>query len=176
MTSNKKNISKILLKEYLLAGIYKYTLENPTLITKIQFYEYLSIPLQLSNRFSEIIFLENNNLEKNIFIEKFLNFILLLFNEPLEFIFNFYDYGNKKVLIKSDVKFILKNFYIFYNKNLENYEIKIKTLINQMFNSSKIILKEEFFNEDNNNELKLIMINYFLNLKIFSNFNFFLLL
>ena len=174
MTSLNKSISKTLLKEYIQAGIYNYTLENPSLITKTQFYEFLSIPLQLSNRFSEIIFSEKKeNLEKKMFVEKFLNFILLLLNEPFEFVFNFYDYGNKKVLIKSDVKFILKNFYVFYNKNIFNYDNYLKPLINKMFNSSKIILKEEFLKEDNNNELKLIMVNCFMDLKFISNFNFF---
>ena len=56
MNSLNKSISETLLKEYIQAGIYNYTLENPSLITKTQFYEFLSIPLQLSNRFSELIF------------------------------------------------------------------------------------------------------------------------
>ena len=179
--------NKNLLKAYFKKIISNYCLENKNQITKYKFSELLELPLVISDRFWNLIISKQENknelqieeyskeieiLSKNIVVNSLIDFYYDIKNKRYsDFIFDFLDFDNKGVLIKSDVKFILRNIFIYQNKNLDNFNEIINSEIKKSFNNSKILLKKEY-NENLSDRLKIFLINFFKSLKIFTNFEF----
>ena len=179
--------NKNLLKAYFKKIISNYCLENKNQITKYKFSELLELPLVISDRFWNLIISKQENknelkieeyskeieiLSKNIVVNSLIDFYNDIKHKRYsDFIFDFLDFDSKGVLIKSDVKFILRNIYIYQNKNLDNFNEIINTEIKKSFNNSKILLKKEY-NDNLSETLKLFLINFFKSLKIFKNFEF----
>ena len=179
--------NKILIKAYFKKIISNYCLENKNQITKYKFSELLELPLVISDRFWNLIISKQENknelkieeyskeieiLSKNIVVNSLIDFYNDIKHKRYsDFIFDFLDFDSKGVLIKSDVKFILRNIYIYQNKNLDNFNEIINTEIKKSFNNSKILLKKEY-NDNLSETLKLFLINFFKSLKIFKNFEF----
>ena len=129
MFERKKNLLKVYFKKL----ISNYCLENKNQITKYKFSQLIELPLVISDRFWNIMIsrYENKNelkveeyskeieiLSKNIVVNSLIDFYNDLKNKRYsDFIFDFLDFDSKGVLIKSDVKFILKNIFIYQNKN-----------------------------------------------------------
>ena len=179
--------NKNLLKAYFKKIISNYCLENKNQIIKYKFSELLELPLVISDRFWNLIISKQENknelqieeyskeieiLSKNIVVNSLIDFYYDIKNKRYsDFIFDFLDFDNKGVLIKSDVKFILRNIFIYQNKNLDNFNEIINSEIKKSFNNSKILLKKEY-NENLSDRLKIFLINFFKSLKIFTNFEF----
>ena len=179
--------NKNLLKAYFKKIISNYCLENKNQITKYKFSELLELPLVISDRFWNLIISKQENknelqieeyskeieiLSKNIVVNSLIDFYNDIKHKRYsDFIFDFLDFDSKGVLIKSDVKFILRNIFIYQNKNLDNFNEIINTEIKKSFNNSKILLKKEY-NDNLSETLKLFLINFFKSLKIFKNFEF----
>jgi hypothetical protein len=179
--------NKNLLKAYFKKIISNYCLENKNQITKYKFSELLELPLAISDRFWNVIISKQENknelqieeyskeieiLSKNIVVNSLIDFYNDIKHKRYsDFIFDFLDFDSKGVLIKSDVKFILKNMFIYRNKNLDNFNEIINSEIKKSFNNSKILLKKEY-NDNLSEALKTFLINFFKSLKIFKNFEF----
>ena len=179
--------NKNLIKAYFKKIISNYCLENKNQITKYKFSELLELPLVISDRFWNLIISKQENknelkieeyskeieiLSKNIVVNSLIDFYNDIKHKRYsDFIFDFLDFDSKGVLIKSDVKFILRNIFIYQNKNLDNFNEIINTEIKKSFNNSKILLKKEY-NDNLSETLKLFLINFFKSLKIFKNFEF----
>ena len=179
--------NKNLLKAYFKKIISNYCLENKNQITKYKFSELLELPLVISDRFWNLIISKQENknelkieeyskeieiLSKNIVVNSLIDFYNDIKHKRYsDFIFDFLDFDSKGVLIKSDVKFILRNIFIYQNKNLDNFNEIINTEIKKSFNNSKILLKKEY-NDNLSETLKLFLIDFFKSLKIFKNFEF----
>ena len=179
--------NKNLLKAYFKKIISNYCLENKNQITKYKFSELLELPLVISDRFWNLIISKQENknelkieeyskeieiLSKNIVVNSLIDFYNDIKHKRYsDFIFDFLDFDSKGVLIKSDVKFILRNIFIYQNKNLDNFNEIINSEIKKSFNNSKILLKKEY-NDNLSETLKLFLINFFKSLKIFKNFEF----
>ena len=179
--------NKNLIKAYFKKIISNYCLENKNQITKYKFSELLELPLVISDRFWNLIISKQENknelkieeyskeieiLSKNIVVNSLIDFYNDIKHKRYsDFIFDFLDFDSKGVLIKSDVKFILRNIYIYQNKNLDNFNEIINSEIKKSFNNSKILLKKEY-NDNLSETLKLFLINFFKSLKIFKNFEF----
>ena len=179
--------NKNLLKAYFKKIISNYCLENKNQITKYKFSELLELPLVISDRFWNLIISKQENknelkieeyskeieiLSKNIVVNSLIDFYNDIKHKRYsDFIFDFLDFDSKGVLIKSDVKFILRNIFIYQNKNLDNFNEIINSEIKKSFNNSKILLKKEY-NDNLSETLKLFLIDFFKSLKIFKNFEF----
>ena len=179
--------NKYLLKAFFKKIITNYCLENKNQITKYKFSELLELPLVISDRFWNLIISKQENknelkveeyskeieiLSKNLVVNSLIDFYNQIKNKRYsDFIFDFLDFDSKGVLIKNDVKFILRNIFVYQNKNLDNFNEIINSEIKKSFNNSKILLKKEY-NECFSDSLKTYLINFFKSLKIFKNFEF----
>jgi len=175
---------EILLKNYFKKIISNYCLEDKNHITKFKFSELIDLPLVISDRFWNIIISkteiknelkieeyskEIETLPKNSVVNNLINIYNLIFNYDSDFLFEFLDIDSNNVLIKSELKFILRNIYVYENKTLDGFDEKIITEINKMYNNTKTILKKEF--EDKfSKELKTYIFDFLTKLKLFQNF------
>ena len=177
---------KNLLKSYFKKIVSIYCLETKNQITKYKFSELMELPLVISDRFWNIIITKADKkdelkveeyskeielLPKNLVINSLIDFYTYIVNNNSDFLLEFLDIDNKGVLIKSDVKYILRNIYVFQNKTINNFNEKINTEIKKIFNKSKILLKKEY-NEIFSDSLKRYLINYLTSIKLFKNFEF----
>ena len=183
MFERKKN----LLKSYFKKIISNYCLENKNQITKYKFSELIELPLVISDRFWNMIISKQENkdelkieeyskeietLSKNIVVNNLIYFYTCIMNKKsTNFLFEFLDIDNKGVLIKNNVKFILRNIYVYQNKSMDNFNEIINSEIKKSFNNSKILLKKEY-EENFSDSLKSFLFNFFLKIKIFQNFEF----
>ena len=150
---------EILLKNYFKKIISNYCLEDKNHITKFKFSELIDLPLVISDRFWSIITSkteaqnelkieeyskEIETLPKNSVVNNLINIYNLIFNYDSDFLFEFLDIDSNNVLIKSELKFILRNIYVYENKTLDGFDEKIITEINKIYNNTKTILKKEF--------------------------------
>jgi hypothetical protein len=175
---------EILLKNYFKKIISNYCLEDKNHITKFKFSELIDLPLVISDRFWNIIISkteiknelkieeyskEIETLPKNSVVNNLINIYNLIFNYDSDFLFEFLDIDSNNVLIKSELKFILRNIYVYENKALDGFDEKIITEINKIYNNTKTILKKEF--EDKfSKELKTYIFDFLTKLKLFQNF------
>ena len=171
----QENIPKI--KEYFSSILSNYCLTNPGEISNVQFSECINLPLSLSNIFFDLFPSNENSIykKKDLISEKLTEFFCGILKKDLNIIFEFLDCGNKGVIIKSDVKFIFRNFFVLYNKTDIGYDC-LKNEIKKMFGSGKILLLNEFIEIIKKNEfLNLINIfwEYLENIKLFSNYYFY---
>ena len=176
--------NEFLLKTYFRKIISNYCLEDKNQITKFKFSEIIDLPLVLSDRFWNIIISKNENkdefkkedyskeveiLPKIFVVNNLINIYTSLKNFNLDFLFEFLDIDSTEVLIKSDIKFILRNIYVHKYKTIIGFDKKIKPEINISFNNTKIILRKEF-NEKFSPKLKDFIFEFLLNLNLFQNF------
>ncbi len=171
----QENIPKI--KEYFSSILSNYCLTNPGEISNVQFSECINLPLSLSNIFFDLFPSNENSIykKKDLISEKLTDFFCGILKKDLNIIFELLDCGNKGVIIKSDVKFIFRNFFVLYNKTDIGYDC-LKNEIKKMFGSGKILLLNEFIEIIKKNEfLNLINIfwEYLENIKLFSNYYFY---
>ena len=171
----QENIPKI--KEYFSSILSNYCLTNPGEISNVQFSECINLPLSLSNIFFDLFPSNEKSIykKKDLISEKLTEFFCGILKKDLNVIFEFLDCGNKGVIIKSDVKFIFRNFFVLYNKTDIGYDC-LKNEIKKMFGSGKILLLNEFIEIIKKNEfLNLINIfwEYLENIKLFSNYYFY---
>ena len=174
-----------LLKSYFKKIISNYCLEDIHRITKYKFSELIDLPLVISDRFWNIIISRYDNknefkiedyskeieiLSKHIVINNLIDFYTYIINRNSEFLFDFLDIDNKGVLIKNDVKYLLRNIFVYQNQSINNFN-EINSEIKKSFGNGKIILKNEY-NEKFNNSLKLFLFNFFNRIKLFKNFEF----
>ena len=177
---------KDLLKAYFKKILSNYCLENKNPITKYKFSELIELPLVISDRFWNIIISRYENkeelkveeyskeieiLSKNIVVNNLIDFYEYIINKKSDFLFEFLDIDNKGVLIKNDVKYILRNLYIHQNKSINNFNEEINLEIKKTFNNCKILLKKEY-NEKFSDSLKLFLFNFLTKIKLFHNFEF----
>ena len=175
---------EFLLKNYFKKIITNYCLEDKNQITKFKFSEMINLPLVLSDRFWNIIIskIENKDdlkieeyskeiekLPKNIVLNNLINIYSLLKNYNSDFLFEFLDNDSNGALIKSELKFISRNIYVYENKTLNGYNEKIIPEINKSFNNTKVILKKEF-NDKLSHNLKSFIFDFLTKLKLFQNF------
>jgi len=172
---NQENISKI--KEYFSSILSNYCLTNPGEISNVQFSDCINLPLSLSNIFFEMFPSNESSIYKNkeLIIEKLTEIFCGILKRDINTIFSILDCGNKGVIIKSDVKFIFRNFYILYNKTDNGFDF-LKIEIKKMFGTGKILLLNEFLEIIKQNQY-LNLINYLWeyleNIKLFSNYSFY---
>ena len=182
MFERKKNLLKVYFKKL----ISNYCLENKNQITKYKFSQLIELPLVISDRFWNIMIsrYENKNelkveeyskeveiLSKNIVVNNLIDFYEYIVNKNSDFLFEFLDIDNKGVLIKNDVKYILRNIYVHQNKTINNFNEEINSEIKKVFNKGKILLKKEY-NEKFSDSLKSFLSDFLSKLKIFQNFEF----
>ena len=182
MFERKKNLLKVYFKKL----ISNYCLENKNQITKYKFSQLIELPLVISDRFWNIMIsrYENKNelkveeyskeieiLSKNIVVNNLIDFYEYIVNKNSDFLFEFLDIDNKGVLIKNDVKYILRNIYVHQNKTINNFNEEINSEIKRVFNKGKILLKKEY-NEKFSDSLKSFLSDFLSKLKIFQNFEF----
>lgn len=175
-----------LLKAYFKKIISNYCLENKNQITKYKFSELIDLPLVISDRFWNIFISRHENkdelkveeyskeietLSKNIVINNLMNFYTYIINKKPDFLFEFLDIDNKGVLIKSDVKYLLRNIFVYQNHSINNFKEEIDSEIKKSFGDSKILLKNEY-NEKFSDSLILYLFKFLNKLKIFKNFEF----
>ena len=175
---------EFLLKNYFKKIISNYCLDDKNQITKFKFSEMINLPLVLSDRFWNIIIskTENKNdlkieeysqeiekLPKNIVVNNLIKIYSLLYNYNSDFLFEFLDNDSNGVLIKSELKFISRNIYVYENQTLNGYNEKIIPEINKSFNNTKVILKKEFKDKLSPN-LKTFIFDFLTKLKLFQNF------
>lgn len=175
---------EFLLKNYFKKIISNYCLEDKNQITKFKFSEMIDLPLVLSDRFWSIIIskIENKDdlkieeysqeiekLPKNIVVNNLINIYSLLQNYNSDFLFEFLDNDSNGALIKSELKFISRNIYVYENKTLNGYNEKITPEINKSFINTKVILKKEF-NDKLSDNLKSFIFDFLTKLKLFQNF------
>ena len=172
---NQENIGKI--KEYFSSILSNYCLTNPGEISNVQFSDCINLPFSLSNIFFEMFPSNENSIYKNkeLIIEKLTEIFCGILKRDINTIFNILDCGNKGVIIKSDVKFIFRNFYVLYNKTDNGFDY-LKNEIKKMFGTGKILLLNEFMEIIKQNQF-LNLINYLWeyleNIKLFSNYSFY---
>ena len=182
MFERKKNLLKVYFKKL----ISNYCLENKNQITKYKFSQLIELPLVISDRFWNIMIsrYENKNelkveeyskeveiLSKNIVVNNLIDFYEYIINKNSDFLFELLDIDNKGVLIKNDVKYILRNIYVHQNKTINNFNEEINSEIKRVFNKGKILLKKEY-NEKFSDSLKSFLSDFLSKLKIFQNFEF----
>ena len=175
---------EFLLKNYFKKIISNYCLEDKNQITKFKFSELIQLPLVLSDRFWNIMISKSENKEefkqeeyskeieklpKVFVINNLIKIYTSLKNYNSDFLFEFLDIDSTEVLIKSDIKFLLRNIYIHKNKTLNGFKEKINSEINLSFNNTKIILKKEFIEKFSPN-LKSFIFDFLLKLNLFQNF------
>ena len=176
--------NEILLKNYFKKIISNYCLDDKNHITKFKFSELVDLPLVISDRFWNIIISkcetkdelkieqyskEIETLPKNLVVNNLINIYKLISNFDSEFLFEFLDIDSNNVLIKSELKFLLRNIYVHVNKTLDGFEEKIIPEINKIYKNTKTILKKEF-NDNFSKELKTYIFDFLSKLKIFQNF------
>ena len=176
--------NEFLLKNYFRKIISNYCLEDKNQITKFKFSELISLPLVLSDRFWNIIISKNENKEefkkedyskeveilpKIFVVNNLINIYTSLKNYNSDFLFEFLDIDSTEVLIKSEIKFILRNIYVHKYKTIICFDEKIKPEINISFNNTKIILRKEL-DEKFSPKLKTFIFEFLLNLNLFQNF------
>ena len=151
--------NKNLLKAYFKKIVSNYCLESKNQITKYKFSELIELPLVISDRFWNLIISKYDKkdelkieeyskeielLPKNLVVNNLIDFYTYITNNNSDFLFEFLDIDNKGVLIKSDVKYILRNIYVYKNNTINNFNEKINTEIKKIFSKSKILLKKEY--------------------------------
>ena len=166
--------NEILLKTYFRKIISNYCLEDKNQITKFKFSELIDLPLVLSDRFWNIIISKNENkdefkkedyskeveiLPKIFVVNNLINIYTSLKNHNSDFLFEFLDIDSTEVLIKSEIKFILRNIYVHKYKTINGFDEKIKPEINISFTNTKIILRKEF-NEKFSPKLKTFIFEF----------------
>ena len=176
--------NEFLLKNYFKKIISNYCLEDKNQITKFKFSELIELPLVLSDRFWNIIISKSENQEefkkedyskeieklpKNFVVNSLINIYTSLIYKNQDFLFEFLDIDSNEVLIKSDIKFILRNIYVYKFKTLIGFDSKIKPEINISFNDTKIILRKEF-KEKFSSKLTTFIFDFLSELNIFQNF------
>ena len=176
--------NEILLKNYFKKIVSNYCLDDKNHITKFKFSELVDLPLVISDRFWNIIISkcetkdelkieqyskEIETLPKNLVVNNLINIYKLISNFDSEFLFEFLDIDSNNVLIKSELKFLLRNIYVHVNKTLDGFEEKIIPEINKIYKNTKTILKKEF-NDNFSKELKTYIFDFLSKLKIFQNF------
>ena len=118
--------NEILLKNYFKKISSNYCLDDKNHITKFKFSELVDLPLVISDRFWNIIISkcetkdelkieqyskEIETLPKNLVVNNLINIYKLISNFDSEFLFEFLDIDSNNVLIKSELKFLLRNIY-----------------------------------------------------------------
>ena len=176
--------NEFLLKNYFKKIISNYCLEDKNQITKFKFSELIELPLVLSDLFWNIIIskTENQNelkkeeyskeiekLPKNLVVNNLIYIYTSIKNNSSDFLFEFLDIDSTEVLIKSDIKFILRNIYVHKFKTLNGFDEKIKSEINLSFTDTKIILKKEF-TEKFSYKLTSFIFDFLSKLNLFQNF------
>ena len=176
--------NEFLLKNYFRKILSNYCLEDKNQITKFKFSELIDLPLVLSDRFWNIMISKNENKEefkkedyskeveilpKILVVNHLINIYTSLKNYNSGFLFEFLDIDSTEVLIKSEIKFILRNIYVHKYKTIIGFDEKIKPEINISFNNTKIILRKEF-EEKFSPKLKSFIFEFLLNLNLFQNF------
>jgi len=176
--------NEFLLKNYFRKILSNYCLEDKNQITKFKFSELIDLPLVLSDRFWNIMISKNENKEefkkedyskeveilpKILVVNHLINIYTSLKNYNSDFLFEFLDIDSTEVLIKSEIKFILRNIYVHKYKTIIGFDEKIKPEINISFNNTKIILRKEF-EEKFSPKLKSFIFEFLLNLNLFQNF------
>ena len=175
--------NKNLLKAYFKKIVSNYCLESKNQITKYKFSELIELPLVISDRFWNLIISKYDKknelkieeysteielLPKNLVVNNLIDFYTYIINNNSDFLFDFLDIDNKGVLIKSDVKYILRNIYVYKNNTINNFNEKINTEIKKTFSKSKILLKKEY-NDIFSDSLKRYLINFLSEIKLFKN-------
>ena len=176
--------NEFLLKNYFRKILSNYCLEDKNQITKFKFSELIDLPLVLCDRFWNIMISKNENKEefkkedyskeveilpKILVVNHLINIYTSLKNYNSDFLFEFLDIDSTEVLIKSEIKFILRNIYVHKYKTIIGFDEKIKPEINISFNNTKIILRKEF-EEKFSPKLKSFIFEFLLNLNLFQNF------
>ena len=176
--------NEFLLKNYFKKIISNYCLEDKNQITKFKFSELIELPLVLSDRFWNIIISKSENQEefkkedhskeieklpKNFVVNSLIIIYTSLMYKNQDFLFEFLDIDSTEVLIKSDIKFILRNIYVYKFKTLIGFDSKIKPEINISFNDTKILLRKEF-KEKFSSKLTTFIFDFLSELNIFQNF------
>ena len=138
-----------LLKDYFKKILNNYCLENKNQITKFKFSQLMELPLVLSDRFWNIIISKekySNTFQKEEYSQEIevlpknlvINQLIQIYNSINdknidELIFDFLDIDNKGVLLKAEVKFLLRNIYVYENKTIEKFDEKIKREILEIY-------------------------------------------
>ena len=73
-----------------------------------------------------------------------MDFYTYIINKKSDFLFEFLDIDSKGVLIKSDVKYLLRNIFVHQNQSINNFIEEINSEIKKSFGGGKIILKKEY--------------------------------
>ena len=177
--------NEILLKNYFKKIISNYCLEDKNHITKFKFSELVDLPLVISDRFWNIIISKSENkdelkiedyskeietLPKNLVVNNLINIYKLIYTFDSDFLFEFLDIDSNNVLIKSELKYILRNIYVHENKTFDGFEEKMISEINKIYKNTKTILKKEF-NDNFSKELRTYIFDFLKGLKIFQNFD-----
>ena len=177
--------NEILLKNYFKKIVSNYCLEDKNHITKFKFSELVDLPLVISDRFWNIIISKSENkdelkiedyskeietLPKNLVVNNLINIYKLIYTFDSDFLFEFLDIDSNNVLIKSELKYILRNIYVHENKTFDGFEEKMIPEINKIYKNTKTILKKEF-NDNFSKELRTYIFDFLKGLKIFQNFD-----
>ena len=177
--------NEILLKNYFKKIISNYCLDDKNHITKFKFSELIDLPLIISDRFWNIIISKSETkdefkfeeyskeietLPKNLVVNNLIIIYKLIFNFSSDFLFEFLDIDMNNVLIKNELKFILRNIYVHLNKTFDGFNEKMMPEINKIYSKTKTILKKEF-NDSFPKELKTYIFDFLTKLKLFQNFD-----
>ena len=177
--------NEILLKNYFKKIISNYCLDDKNHITKFKFSELIDLPLIISDRFWNIIISKSETkdefkfeeyskeietLPKNLVVNNLIIIYKLIYNFSSDFLFEFLDVDMNNVLIKNELKFILRNIYVHVNKTLDGFNEKMMPEITKIYSKTKTILKKEF-NDSFSKELKTYIFDFLTKLKLFQNFD-----
>ena len=156
-------------KTYLSSLITNFSLDSPDSISKTAFSELLNLPLVLTERFIELIFpkTQKEPYNKTLIINGLYEIYTKVQSNNLSFLFQFFDIGSKGVVIKNDMKYIIRMF------TMQNVSKEIKQELNALFGKGKILLKEEFVRKSHNRLISSLLFNYLCSIKTFVNYSLF---
>ena len=152
--------------------------DDKNVINKIIFFDYMKLPIFISQKLFNSFDLNNNNyLDEKEFINGLTKLYSGVFYETLEIIFNLLDYDKDGKIKKDDVSIMLSYLLLLNNKNIEedkNCKKEIEDIINKTFSKSKGVLNFKQFTNviiNKKSDVYLELICYFYQMKPFTKQN-----
>ena len=152
--------------------------DDKNVINKIIFFDYMKLPIFISQKLFNSFDLNNNNyLDEKEFINGLTKLYSGVFYETLEIIFNLLDYDKDGKIKKDDVSIMLSYLLLLNNKNIEEDKIckkEIDDIINKTFSKSKGVLNFKQFTNviiNKKSDVYLELICYFYQMKPFTKQN-----
>ena len=156
--------------------------DDKNVINKIIFFDYMKLPIFISQKLFNSFDLNNNNyLEEKEFINGLTKLYCGTFYETLEIIFKLLDYDKDGKIKKEDVSIMLYYLLLINNTNIEeekSFKKEIEHIINKTFSKSNGILNfNQFMNViiNKKSDVFLELICYFYQKKPFSKENIYLI-